>query len=117
METEKASTEMAFNMGVREYSIWQSLNHPNIVRCMGRSETTWTCPDLDKKKVKATVLFMEYVRGGELYDYVNYGGAFKEDVGRFLFKQIAEGVRYIHSQGISHLDLKLDNIFVGSAHD
>ena len=35
-----------------------------------------------------------------------------ESVCRFIFNQLLEGVDYIHSQGVVHLDLKLENIFV-----
>lgn len=105
-------------MGLHEYSIWQNLNHPSIVRCFERSEL-WLSEDFAPtgKEVKATALFMEYASGGELYDYVKHGGAFKEDAARLLVRQILHGVQHIHSHGIAHLDLKLDNIFVSSAAD
>ena len=50
-----------------------------------------------QKEVKATVISMEYLGGGDLFDYVKFGGAFEEDVSRFLFKELAEGLHFIHS--------------------
>lgn len=35
-----------------------------------------------------------------------------EDQARFFFKQLCESLKYIHSQGIVHRDLKLDNILI-----
>ena len=60
---------------------------------------------------------MEYISGGELYDYVKVCGAFEEDVALFLFKQLLEGLDYIHQRSVVHLDLKLDNIFVDGVLD
>jgi len=60
---------------------------------------------------------MEYLDGGDLFDQIKFGGAFTEDVSRLLFLQLVDGVEYIHNKGISHLDLKLDNIFVACTDD
>ena len=100
-------------MGVHEFSISDNLEHQNVVRCFGRSLTNWTLED--RSMVPATVLTMEYISGGELLDYVKVGGAFEEDVARFLFIQMLEGIDHIHSRGVVHLDLKLENIFVDGA--
>ena len=58
------------------------------------------------------MLTLELVTGGDLYDYVETRGGFSERLCRFIFKQLLEGVNYIHSQEVAHLDLKLENIFV-----
>lgn len=41
-------------------------------------------------------------------------GKFAEKEAQFIFKQIAEAMSYIHSQGIAHRDIKLENILIES---
>jgi serine/threonine protein kinase len=41
----------------------------------------------------------------------------KEEVAKHLFKQIVEGLKYCHSKGILHRDIKLDNILLTSEGD
>jgi len=49
-----------------------------------------------------------------LLEIVNDCGGFTEDIGRYFFsQQLVPAVSYMHSQGICHRDLKLDNIFIG----
>jgi len=48
---------------------------------------------------------------GELFDYLKcYSKGFSEDIARFLFSQILNGVNYCHQMGFIHRDLKLENI-------
>jgi len=100
---------------VLEFSILGHLEHDNVVKCFGRTLSSWPLEDLTE--VPATVLTMEYISGGELYEYVKVCGAFEEDVALFLFKQLLEGLDYIHKRSVVHLDLKLDNIFVDGVLD
>lgn len=41
-------------------------------------------------------------------------GKFTEKEAQFIFKQIAEAMFYIHTQGIAHRDIKLENILIES---
>lgn len=62
------------------------------------------------------ILVLEYASGGELHQYcvADKEDAFCErDVVRLL-RQIIEGVSYLHSQNIAHLDLKPQNILLTS---
>jgi len=55
---------------------------------------------------------MEYATGGDLLTYVIRRSKLNELVAKFIFKQLAESVYYIHSQGFCHRDIKLDNILL-----
>lgn len=53
---------------------------------------------------------LEYVSGGELYQYLKLTGPFPETVTRYYFKQLISALDYMHKQGFVHRDLKPENI-------
>lgn len=57
-------------------------------------------------------LILEYSNGGLLYNLVkgNYDMGFGEEPAKFFFSQLLDFVEYSHSQGVTHRDLKLENI-------
>ena len=57
---------------------------------------------------------LEYVEGGELFDYVSCYGALPEDEAVRLFRQIIGGLSYCHRFNICHRDLKPENILLDS---
>lgn len=85
----------------RELEVLQKLDHSRIVRLQGFYED-----------VENYYMLMEFVSGGDLMDFVAAHGAVGEDAGREISRQILEAVKYIHSMGISHRDLKPDNILI-----
>lgn len=87
-----------------EYSIAKSLHHPNIV------ETTRLCTHHGRWSH-----VMEYCSEGDLYGLVTKKYLLDEsrEVDRLcLFKQLVQGINYLHSNGIAHRDIKLENLLI-----
>ncbi|XP_066299552.1 5'-AMP-activated protein kinase catalytic subunit alpha-2-like isoform X3 [Branchiostoma lanceolatum] len=59
-------------------------------------------------------MVMEYVSGGELFDYIVKHGKLKEAEARRFFQQIISGVDYCHRHMIVHRDLKPENLLLDS---
>ena len=53
---------------------------------------------------------MEYCPGGDLYAAIKKGGMSPSEV-ECCFKQILNGVAYLHGQGVAHRDIKPENLF------
>jgi serine/threonine-protein kinase SRK2 len=56
-------------------------------------------------------IVMEYAGGGELFQRIASAPCqrFGEAQARFFFRQLLEGIAYVHAQGMAHRDLKLEN--------
>lgn len=59
-------------------------------------------------------LVMDYVSGGDLMDFVVNYGSIDEEASREIIRQVVCCVKYFHNLGISHRDLKPDNILIAS---
>ena len=57
---------------------------------------------------------MEYIPKGDLNDYLKLNGHMEENVAREATRQILNALEYVHRLGISHRDIKPDNILVKS---
>ena len=87
----------------REANIMSRLNHPRVVALFE------VCSSKD-----FFCLALDYFPGGSLCDFVqNHAkGRIEEAQARIFFKQMVEGLSYIHGKGIIHRDIKLENIYL-----
>lgn len=52
-------------------------------------------------------LVLEYLRGGELFDYLSNKGPFSEDQARNVMRRLLLALQCLHVKGIVHRDLKV----------
>nr|GMC84246.1 SNF1-related protein kinase catalytic subunit alpha KIN10-like isoform X2 [Ipomoea batatas] len=77
------------------------LVHPHIVRLYEIKETE-----------SHIYVVMEYMKCGELFDYITQKGRIHEDEARHFFQQIISGVEHCHRCKIVHRDLKPENLLL-----
>ncbi|KAM0681932.1 Suppressor of Sensor Kinase (SLN1) [Mitosporidium daphniae] len=85
----------------REFSIQSKVEHKNVVPVY---------------HMDGNMIFMEYVKGCALFAIPqSWNGNLK--IFAYIFKEIAEGIKFMHEKGIVHGDLKPDNILVSKKGD
>lgn len=90
----------------REIVIMKLIEHPNIISLY----------DIWENRGEL-YLVLEYVEGGELFDYVMRNGALPEAEAVRLFRQLMAGLAYCHRFNICHRDLKPENILLDADHN
>ncbi|CAO1636623.1 unnamed protein product [Sympodiomycopsis kandeliae] len=85
----------------REIHHHRRLHHSNVMRLyevLATESNIW--------------MISELCLGGELYDYLVERGVLPEPEARRIFGQLCLALAYIHSRGIVHRDLKLENVLL-----
>ncbi|ORY50893.1 Pkinase-domain-containing protein [Rhizoclosmatium globosum] len=86
---------------IGEFCISSSLHHVNVIQTV----------DLIQDNRHQWCVVMEYMPGGDLYARLQEGIDDLDELNCY-FKQLMNGVQYIHNMGVAHRDLKPENLIL-----
>ncbi|KAK1837027.1 hypothetical protein QBC39DRAFT_246064 [Podospora conica] len=102
-EAERPSTVPRIPLGIeREVAILKLIRHPNVIHLI----------DIWENKANLYIV-TEFLEKGDMYQFVNWNGPVREHEAISYFRQIMDGMQFVHSLNLCHRDLKLDNILLG----
>ncbi|ORY39738.1 kinase-like domain-containing protein [Leucosporidium creatinivorum] len=89
---------------VREVEVLKNIRHPSLVSLSASFSTPIY-----------TVLVLDYAPGGELFDFLaQWHTSVEEPLARRIFGELCSAVGWMHSIGLVHRDIKLENILLTS---
>ncbi|XP_075002757.1 interferon-induced, double-stranded RNA-activated protein kinase isoform X2 [Calonectris borealis] len=93
---------------VRYYCSWEGYDHVTY------PDSSFFCRPKAEKEVLCLFIQMELCEKGPLEDWIEKNRLDRKyrEMAQNKFLQILEGVKYIHSEGLIHRDLKPQNIFI-----
>ena len=94
------------NQMKEEISILKKLNHKNIVKFYGYSETN-----------NQLLINMEYIKYGTLSKWMKSKQKIKEEEASTILSSVLSAVEYMHSKHICHRDIKPENIMFSEEND
>ena len=89
-----------------EVQILKKLNHDNIVKFYGYSETN-----------SQLLIKMEYIKYGTLSRWMKDHHKITENDASLIIKEVLSAVEYLHSMRICHRDIKPENIMMSKEND
>ena len=84
-----------------EINMMKNLRHSSIVKLLDTFETK-----------NYILIIMENISGGDLLSFVKKRTKLNEKICKFIFKQLLQSIKYIHTKNIIHRDIKLDNVLI-----
>ena len=105
LDKEKIEDEIDIERIIREIEILKNIHHPNIAQMYETYST-----------IHNFYLMIEYISGGDLFDYITSHNYLSEKKACFFFRQIISVLEYLIELGISHRDIKPENILLTDNH-
>ena len=101
-----ALSNQALRESYYEYNLSKSLNHPNIIKYLHFVKST-------KESTDQYHIIMELIKGKNLSTFIHKNGAVSNiRTIQDICRQILNGLDYLHTKNIAHLDIKPSNIML-----
>lgn len=88
---------------VREIQVARGLRHDNLIRYLQAIEST-----------NKFYIITEYASNGSLLKYIIDHSYVRENRAKRWFQELMSGLEYCHRRGVTHRDIKCENILLGS---
>ena len=98
-----------FKRFLREAEIGKAVVHENVVR-------THDCDAARAGGEQQNFIVMEYVEGQTLRDLLTELDRVPEELCRHIGREVAKGLAAIHAAGVSHRDMKPENVLITGEH-
>lgn len=99
---DKCSKEQLENL-MQEIDLLRKLEHFNIIKYV------------DHKQTKNNLyIIMEYAPNGSLQDLLRKYSSISEKIAAIYIKQVLEGLKYLHNEGVIHRDIKGANLLLSA---
>jgi serine/threonine protein kinase len=90
-----------------------NLEHDNLIELQS-AFPQFSLESNSSQPSSISAILMEYALHGDLCNLLRTASKdLSEEAVRTLFHQLLDGLEYLHSQGLAHLDLKPDNLLLG----
>lgn len=97
----------------REIDTMKELKHKHIINLLDASLNAKYCKRTGGE-YDVCYLALEVAAGGDMFGYVAQTERFTEDIARYYLHQIVDAFDYMNRKGISHRDMKPDNLLFDS---
>jgi len=116
MRKDQVDTAAKLENFLNEVQLLSSVYHNHVVQIvhvsvMGKYQKP-------NGKIKNVIYYvMKYAEYGELFEILQKTTSFSERIARYYFRQLIEGIEYMHNMGIGHRDIKTENILLDSKYN
>eukprot|EP00826_Nyctotherus_ovalis_P013290 TRINITY_DN1356_c0_g2_i1.p1 TRINITY_DN1356_c0_g2~~TRINITY_DN1356_c0_g2_i1.p1 ORF type:complete len:610 (+),score=139.46 TRINITY_DN1356_c0_g2_i1:186-2015(+) len=114
MKKNKKHTEEQLKYILKQESSLKGLDHEGILKIhevnLNGHYTKRSNGKLTSVEVAYAVL--QLAPNGDLFDFIAAADGLSEDAARWYFERILGAVHYLHSRGIAHRDIKLENVLL-----
>ncbi|XP_046401674.1 testis-specific serine/threonine-protein kinase 3 [Ischnura elegans] len=106
IDKERAPNDFLEKFFPRELQIITKIVHPNLIQVHSILQ-----------RGPRVFIFMRHAENGDLLDFVKGNGPVPEAQARIWFRQMTEGLQYLHRQNIAHRDLKCENVLLSQRYN